>query len=81
MKNLKNALLLKQLYRLKQLGYLYTSVVPFKEEEPAAAIKKKKSKTPKDDSSDNGVKEEKESEKETKSDGDLKEGDRKEELT
>ena len=54
---------------------------PFKEEEPAAAIKKKKSKTPKDDSSDNGVKEEKESEKETKSDGDLKEGDRKEELT
>jgi len=34
MKNLKNALLLKQLYRLKQLGYLYTSVVPFKEEEP-----------------------------------------------
>jgi DNA polymerase len=34
MKNLKNALLLKQLYRLKQLGYSYTSVVPFKEEEP-----------------------------------------------
>ena len=33
MKNLKNALLLKQLYRLKQLGYSYTSVVPFKEEE------------------------------------------------
>ncbi len=34
MKNLKNALLLKQLYRLKQLGYSYTSVIPFKEEEP-----------------------------------------------
>ena len=34
MKNLKNALLLKQLYRLKQLGYSYTSVVPFKEDEP-----------------------------------------------
>jgi len=33
MKNLKNALLLKQLYRLKQLGYQYTSVVPFQEEE------------------------------------------------
>jgi len=34
MKNLKNALLLQQLYRLKQLGYSYTSVTPFKEEEP-----------------------------------------------
>ncbi|CAA6803813.1 MAG: Uracil-DNA glycosylase, family 4 [uncultured Sulfurovum sp.] len=34
MKNLKNALLLKQLYHLKQLGYTYTSVVPFKENEP-----------------------------------------------
>jgi len=34
MKNLKNALLLKQLYKLKQLGYSYTSVVPFKEDEP-----------------------------------------------
>ncbi len=34
MKNLKNALLLKQLYRLKQLGYNYTSLLPFKEEEP-----------------------------------------------
>lgn len=33
MKNLKNALLLKQLYQLKQLGYKYTSVTPFKEEE------------------------------------------------
>ena len=34
MKNLKNALLLKQLYLMKQLGYHYTSVTPFKEEEP-----------------------------------------------
>jgi uracil-DNA glycosylase family 4 len=34
MKNLKNALLLKQLYQLKQLGYQYTSVSIFKEEEP-----------------------------------------------
>ena len=34
MKNLKNALLLKQLYQLKQLGYKYTSVIPYKEEEP-----------------------------------------------
>ena len=34
MKNLKNALLLKQLYLLKQLGYNYTSVTAFKEEEP-----------------------------------------------
>ena len=34
MKNLKNALLLKQLYQLKQLGYTYTSVNIFKEEEP-----------------------------------------------
>ena len=34
MKNLKNALLLKQLYQLKQLGYRYTSVVPYKEDEP-----------------------------------------------
>ena len=33
MKNLKNALLLKQLYQLKQLGYLYTEVNLFKEEE------------------------------------------------
>ena len=33
MKNLKNALLLKQLYQLKQLGYKYTSVTAFKEEE------------------------------------------------
>jgi len=34
MKNLKNALLLKQLYQLKQLGYHYTSVSIYKEEEP-----------------------------------------------
>ena len=34
MKNLKNALLLKQLYLLKQLGYNYTSVTAFKDEEP-----------------------------------------------
>lgn len=34
MKNLKNALLLRQLYQLKQLGYKYTSVNIFKEEEP-----------------------------------------------
>ena len=34
MKNLKNALLLKQLYQLKQLGYKYTSVIPYKEDEP-----------------------------------------------
>jgi DNA polymerase len=31
MKNLKNALLLKQLYLLKQLGYHYTSINAFKE--------------------------------------------------
>jgi len=34
MKNLKNALLLKQLYLLKQLGYNYTSLSVFKEDEP-----------------------------------------------
>lgn len=34
MKNLKNALLLKQLYQLKQLGYKYTSETIFKEVEP-----------------------------------------------
>ena len=33
MKNLHNALLLKQLYQLKQLGYRYTSVIPYQEEE------------------------------------------------
>ena len=32
MKNLHNALLLKQLYQLKQLGYTYTSVSPYKED-------------------------------------------------
>ena len=32
MKNLKNALLLKQLYQLKQLGYRYTSETIFKDE-------------------------------------------------
>ncbi len=34
MKNLRNALLLKQLYQLKQLGFKYTSVSPYKKEEP-----------------------------------------------
>ncbi len=34
MKNLKNVLLLKQLYQLKQLGYKYTSLTPYKEKEP-----------------------------------------------
>jgi len=33
MKNLKNAFLLKQLYYLKALGYQYTSIVPYKEDE------------------------------------------------
>ena len=33
MKNLKNALLLKQLYQLKQLGFKYTSLSPYKEDE------------------------------------------------
>jgi DNA polymerase len=33
MKNLKNALLLKQLYQLKQLGYNYTSMHIFQEDE------------------------------------------------
>jgi len=32
MRNLKNALLLKQLYQLKQLGYRYTNITPCKEE-------------------------------------------------
>ena len=31
MKNLHNALLLKQLYQLKQLGYRYTNITPYKE--------------------------------------------------
>ncbi|RLA67979.1 MAG: uracil-DNA glycosylase [Epsilonproteobacteria bacterium] len=34
MKNLKNALLLKQLYQLKQLGYKYTTVSAYQEKEP-----------------------------------------------
>lgn len=34
MKNLKNALLLKQLYQLKQLGYRYTSLNIYKQVEP-----------------------------------------------
>jgi len=38
MKNLKNALLLKQLYQLKQLGYNYTSVTAFQEEEPDLSL-------------------------------------------
>ena len=38
MKNLKNALLLKQLYQLKQLGYRYTSVTIFKEDEPDLSL-------------------------------------------
>jgi len=38
MKNLKNALLLKQLYQLKQLGHKYTSVTPYKEEEPDLSL-------------------------------------------
>ncbi|MBD3790532.1 MAG: uracil-DNA glycosylase [Campylobacterales bacterium] len=33
MKNLKNALLLKQLYQLKQLGYIYTDSMIFKEDD------------------------------------------------
>ena len=38
MKNLKNALLLKQLYQLKQLGYKYTSVTIYKEDEPDLSL-------------------------------------------
>jgi len=34
MKNLHNALLLKHLYQLRNLGYKYTSVVPYQEIEP-----------------------------------------------
>ncbi len=33
MKNLRNALLLKQLYQLKQLGYNYTNITVYKEDE------------------------------------------------
>ncbi len=38
MKNLKNALLLKQLYLLKQLGYRYTDASIFKESEPDLSL-------------------------------------------
>jgi len=38
MKNLKNALLLKQLYQLKQLGYQYTSASVYKEDEPDLSL-------------------------------------------
>ena len=34
MKNLRNALLLKQLYQLKQLGYKYTDISPYTGDEP-----------------------------------------------
>ena len=34
MKNLHNALLLKHLYQLKNLGYKYTSIMPYQEKEP-----------------------------------------------
>ena len=33
MKNLRNALLLKQLYQLKQLGYNYTNITAYKEDQ------------------------------------------------
>ncbi|HID02920.1 MAG TPA: uracil-DNA glycosylase, partial [Desulfobacterales bacterium] len=38
MKNLKNALLLKQLYQLRQLGYKYTSATVYKEDEPDLSL-------------------------------------------
>ncbi len=38
MKNLKNALLLKQLYQLKQLGYRYTDASIYKEDEPDLSL-------------------------------------------
>lgn len=38
MKNLRNALLLKQLLQLKQLGYSYTSVTPYKEDEHTLSL-------------------------------------------
>ncbi len=41
MKNLKNALLLKQLYLLKQLGYDYTSLTIFKENEQVLTLPNK----------------------------------------
>lgn len=41
MKNLYNALLLKQLYQLKHLGYNYSNVVPYKENESSLALPSK----------------------------------------
>jgi len=38
MKNLKNALLLKQLYQLRNLGYKYTSLRPYQEKEPKLSL-------------------------------------------
>jgi len=38
MKNLHNALLLKQLYQLKQFGYRYTSITPYQEEKIDLAL-------------------------------------------
>jgi len=38
MKNLKNALLLKQLYQLKQLGYKYTSIIPYQKDKPNLSL-------------------------------------------
>jgi len=38
MKNLHNALLLKQLYQLKQLGYRYTDITPYQEEKIDLAL-------------------------------------------
>ena len=38
MKNLKNALLLKQLYQMKQLGYTYTDVTIFKDDEVSISL-------------------------------------------
>ncbi len=38
MKNLRNALLLKQLYQLKELGYRYTTVTPYREQEPDLSL-------------------------------------------
>jgi len=38
MKNLHNALLLKQLYQLKQLGYKYTNIAPYKEDKINLAL-------------------------------------------
>lgn len=38
MKNLKNALLLKQLYIEKEIGFCYTSVIPYKDDEPNLSL-------------------------------------------